>query len=225
MRRFLLVVLAAAVSAVFLLGAAASASAGTLDQQQTNTSGSGLDAESTQTIAQTFTAGLSGKLDQVDLHLGKLNGPTAPLSIELRDVSGGLPGSTILASQSVPQPSVPASPAFVPINFAVPASVAAGTQYAILAYSSSPFPQTYYWDLSSTTNPYAGGAVYYTNSAPPTTPWSSAITQDFAFKTYVAPVTSTSSTGQRAAALKKCKKKHSARARRKCRKKAKLLPV
>src|SRR5262249_45082054 len=32
-------------------------------------------------------------------------------------------------------------------------------------------------------------------------------------------------TGQRAAALKKCKKKHSARARRKCRKKAKLLPV
>ena len=110
MRRFLLVVLAAAVSAAFLLGAAASASAGTLDQQQTNTSGSGLDAESTQTIAQTFTAGLSGKLDQVDLHLGKLNGPTAPLSIELRDVSGGLPGSTILASQSVPQPSVPASP-------------------------------------------------------------------------------------------------------------------
>ena len=67
--------------------------------------------------------------------------------------------------------------------------------------------------------------MYYTNSAPPTTPWSSAITQDFAFKTYVAPVTSTSSTGQRAAALKKCKKKHSARARRKCRKKAKLLPV
>jgi len=32
-------------------------------------------------------------------------------------------------------------------------------------------------------------------------------------------------TGQRAAALKKCKKKHSALARRKCRKKAKLLPV
>src|SRR5262249_48277211 len=32
-------------------------------------------------------------------------------------------------------------------------------------------------------------------------------------------------TGQRAAALKKCKKKHSARARRRCRKKAKLLPI
>jgi hypothetical protein len=32
-------------------------------------------------------------------------------------------------------------------------------------------------------------------------------------------------TGQRAAALKKCKKKHSAHARKKCRKKAKLLPL
>jgi hypothetical protein len=32
-------------------------------------------------------------------------------------------------------------------------------------------------------------------------------------------------TGKRAAALKKCKKKHSAKKRRKCRKKAKLLPV
>jgi hypothetical protein len=35
----------------------------------------------------------------------------------------------------------------------------------------------------------------------------------------------TGPTGQRAAALKKCKKKHSKRARRKCRKKARLLPV
>src|SRR5262249_57315647 len=38
------------------------------------------------------------------------------------------------------------------------------------------------------------------------------------------PVTS-GPTGQRAAALKKCKKKHSKRARRKCRRKANLLPV
>jgi hypothetical protein len=32
-------------------------------------------------------------------------------------------------------------------------------------------------------------------------------------------------TGQRAAALKKCKKKHSKKAGKKCRKKSKLLPV
>ena len=37
--------------------------------------------------------------------------------------------------------------------------------------------------------------------------------------------TSGSPTGQRASGLKKCKKKHSVRARRKCRKRAKLLPV
>jgi hypothetical protein len=35
----------------------------------------------------------------------------------------------------------------------------------------------------------------------------------------------TPATGQRAAALKKCKHKHSKKKRRKCRKKAKLLPL
>jgi len=39
------------------------------------------------------------------------------------------------------------------------------------------------------------------------------------------PCPAAPATGQRAAALKKCKKKHSARARRKCRQKANLLPL
>ena len=39
------------------------------------------------------------------------------------------------------------------------------------------------------------------------------------------PAPANTPTGQRAAALKKCKKKHSKKARRKCRRKAQLLPV
>ena len=39
------------------------------------------------------------------------------------------------------------------------------------------------------------------------------------------PTTAAAPTGQRAAAIKKCKKKHSKKARKKCRKKANLLPV
>ena len=200
--------------------------AGTLDQQQPTASGSGLNAQSTQSVAQTFTAGLSGQLDQVDLHLEKLNNPTAPLSVELRDVSGGLPGSTVLASQSVPASSVPPSPAaaFVSINFLAPAPVAAGTQYAIVAYSANVFPVGYAWSLT-TGNPYAAGAVYFASSAPPTTAWMPDAGIDLAFRTYVTLPTPQTPTGQRAAALAKCKKKHSARKRRKCRKKANLLPV
>lgn len=39
------------------------------------------------------------------------------------------------------------------------------------------------------------------------------------------PMTAAAPTGQRAAAIKKCKKRHSKKARKKCRKKANLLPV
>ena len=142
--------------------------AGTLDQQQPTAGGSGLNAQSTQSVAQTFTAGLSGQLDQVDLHLEKLNNPTAPLSVELRNASGGLPGSTVLASQSVPASSVPPSPAaaFVSINFLAPAPVAAGTQYAIVAYSANVFPVGYAWSLT-TGNPYAAGAYSQPELLPP----------------------------------------------------------
>jgi hypothetical protein len=40
-----------------------------------------------------------------------------------------------------------------------------------------------------------------------------------------APPAATGPTGERAAALKKCKKKHSAKARKKCKRKARRLPV
>ena len=205
--------------------------AGTLDQQQSTVDNGGLYAHSAQSVAETFTAGLSGTLDQVDLHLQTYNSPTSPLSVELRDVSGGVPGNTVLASQSVPASSVPAAPAgaFVSINFPAPASVAAGTQYAIVAYGTSVYPIAYSWS-EGLGNPYAAGVEYYASSAPPTTAWTPDSTVDFAFKTYVATPTpqappSQNPTGQRGAALKKCNKKHSARKRRKCRKKANRLPV
>ncbi len=208
--------------------APAGAGAGTLDQQQGDATGSALDAYSNQSLAQTFTAGHSGKIDQVDLHLGEFLSPSAPLSVEIRNVSGGLPGSMVLASKSVSASDVPpdTAAAFVAINFAGSASVSAGTQYAIVAYSSTGFSNTYLWRESSTPNPYAGGVGVFTPGAP-TSSWMS-LGGDLAFKTYVAPLPATlptTPTGQRAAALKKCKKKHSAARRRKCRKKAQLLPV
>jgi hypothetical protein len=43
------------------------ASAGTLDQQQTDTSAGNSGVYSTQTIGQTFTPGLTGGLDQISI--------------------------------------------------------------------------------------------------------------------------------------------------------------
>jgi hypothetical protein len=203
-----------------------SALAGTLDQQQTDGSGPPL-LISPDSVAESFTAGLGGGIDQVDLYLGKISSPTAPLIVEIRNVSGGTPGSVTLASANALASGVPTSPAFVAIHFAVPALVSPGTQYAIVAYSSTSGGNEYTWYRSgSTPDPYPGGVLFVSSTTPPST-WVPSPTVDLAFKTYVATPVATPAppTGQRAAALKKCKKKHSKKAKKKCRKRASLLPV
>ncbi len=216
------------------------AMAGTLDQQQPTVTSMALNAHSMQSVAQTFTAGLTGKLDQVDLNVNKSGTPPVPLTVELRGVSAGLPGSAVLASQTVLASSVVAFPGsgWVSFAFPTPGSVTAGTQYAIVAQSAAVFPDTYAWSQGTGTDPYAGGAAYFASSSPPTTAWMPVPIgpPDFAFKTYVVPgppqtpTGATPATGQRAAALKKCKKRArknnwSHKRLRKCKKRANLLPV
>ena len=224
----------AATAAAVTLLIPSPALAGTLDQQQPIVGGTTVNAHSQQSVAQTFTAGLTGRLDQVDLNLNKIGTPPVPLTIELRDVSAGLPGSTVLASQSVLSPSVVASPSSSWISFAfpTPVPVTAGTQYSIVAHSAAVDPpDTYAWKVGTGTDPYPAGAAY--TASPPTAPWMIFMfgPPDFAFKTYVipappqAPAAATPPTGRRAAALAKCKRTHSAKQRRKCRKRARLLPV
>jgi hypothetical protein len=207
------------------------ASAGTLDQQQADGSGPQFLIYPGESVAQTFTAGLSGGIDQVDLYLGKISAPTAPLNVEIRNVSAGDPGSLTLATASVPASSVPGTAVFVPISFTTHASVAPGTQYAIVASSSTTSGNEYTWSRGlSTSDPYPGGVLFVSPTSS-SGPWTPSPTVDMAFKTYVAQVmtttgtTPTAPTGQRAAALKKCKKKHPHKAKKKCKKKANRLPV
>jgi hypothetical protein len=220
-RKMLTVALSAACAGWVLLPGAASA--GTLDQQQPNGGGSGLQVQGTQSVAQTFTAGISGGLDQVDLKLSGAGGtaPTLPLMVEIRNATGAGPGATVLANGSVPASAAPATPAFVSVAFANPAAVQAGTLYAIVAYNSDTAPRFWAWAIDPT-NPYSRGDSFYTASSPPGATWTSFAGNDLSFKTYVSPP---QPTGQQAAALKKCKKKRSKAKRRKCRRKAKKLPV
>jgi hypothetical protein len=202
---------------------------GTLDQQQLLTDGLEF-AHSSQSLAQTVTAGLSGGIDQVDLMLRYGGGaPTAPLSVEIRNASAGSPGTTVLASGSVPAAAVTTTETFLPITFATPAPVTAGTQFAIVAHSSTPNTNSFAWARSNLA-PYTGGSHFWAGSSPPAGPWNSVAGKDMTFKTYVAvPPAVTPPTGKRAAALKKCKKKfkkhHQKKKFKKCRKKAKRLPA
>ena len=180
------IALVAAVAALSLAVAVAPASAGTLDQQQTTVDTAPFGYRpgplpSTQSLAQTFTPELSGALDQVDLYLGRFSA-IGPLTVELRDVSGGAPGSTVLASASVPPPTCPPSlRAFVAVPFASPPPVDASHQYAIVAYAGG--TDLYGWP-AAVGNVYLGGAPFFSSASPPTTcPFG--ITADLAFKTYV----------------------------------------
>jgi hypothetical protein len=227
--RKVFVVLALLASASTFLGAATSASAGTLDQQQTDSSGTRYAPNPDQSLAQTFTAGIGGGLDRADLHLSKNGTPSLPITVEIRNASGGTPGSTVLASASVPASAVSSSPgAFVPISFTPPAAVVAGTQYAIVAYSSAAVPNIYAWS-ASLTNPYAAGNGFNTSNSPPSGSWNPLLSfLDFTFLTYVAPTPAIS--GERAAALATCKRRahkhHWSHKRLKgCKKDANRLPV
>ena len=193
--------------------------AGTQDQQQSLHDGNGLSiANDSFFVAQTFTAGISGKLDQVDLALSK-NGSPGPLTVEIRNVSGGSPATTVLASTGLDSSAVTAQAppgATVPVTFSAPATVAAGTQYAIVASNpSTGLPNLYGWYTSLDCQSLRRGHSVY-RDAPAGTSWTPVPSGDLAFTTYVVPAATgpTGPTGQRAAALKKCKKKHSHRSAR-----------
>ena len=78
------------------------------------------------------------------------------------------------------------SPQFVPATFATPAAVTAGTQYALVAYTTHAANDCCGWSYQDATDPYPGGAGFNSNTVPPQAPWS---TQgggdDYAFMTYV----------------------------------------
>jgi hypothetical protein len=215
--------IASAASGALLLGVAASASAGTLDQQQTSfgpvTSGA---INSSQSLAQTFTAGITGRLDEADLVLSKFFSPTDPVTIEIRNAAGSLPGTTVLASGSIPISAIPNDPdaAFVPAMFATPAPVTAGTQYALVAWSTNTTGNPG-WSFQQGTDSYPGGAGLNSQASPPSSEWNQPPGDDFAFKTYVVP----SPPAQPVPHKKKCKKhkkKHKSGAqiaKKKCKKK------
>jgi hypothetical protein len=184
--------LASAACAALLLGAAASASAGTLDQQQTS-SNSNAALFATQSAGQTFTAGITGGLDQADLLIFKTGPSAEPLTVEIRNASAGTPGTSVLASASIPNSAIGTTETFVPATFAPPAAVTAGTQYALVAYTTHVTNDWGGWFFQNATNPYSRGAGFNSHEpVPPQTSWSNqGGGDDYAFRTYVTPAPTT----------------------------------
>lgn len=189
--------------AAAMMLAPAAAHAGTLDQSQTghevpggifgpgvinaNDPGDGL--------AQMFTAGLTGDLDEARLFLQQYaTNNSGSLTVQIRDVPtvDGPPGTGVLATTAVAARQVPAAdapPTFVPVMFDPPAPVTAGNQYSIVAYTTQHEGYLWFSQFEGETGPYLSGTWFNSNESPPTT-WNYGFSNyDFAFKTYVKQAT------------------------------------
>jgi len=170
------------------------AGAGTLDQSQPVIGNGSAFVSSFVSTAQTFTSGLTGRLDQVDLAVSRAGAPvTLPLTIQIRTASGGVPSATILATVNLPAASIPiaSTPAFLSVAVAPSVPNTAGVQYAIVLSSGNcGFSNCFHWGFPGT-NPYAGGAALQSQSGGPWAATGFLTNSDLAFKTYVAQAPAT----------------------------------
>jgi hypothetical protein len=137
----------------------------------------------TMTFGQTFTAGKTGMLPEVDLYLQD-DSESSSLSVTIEGTTGGLPDDSKVIATSASS-TLPTSPAWVPFYFSSPSraySVTAGTMYAIVfATSGTQVP-----NISA--DAYAGGQSVFKGSGGWT---STSPAADLAFMTFVDTVTTT----------------------------------
>ena len=161
--------------------------AGTVDQQQTTSNNFIFAVAPNIAVGQTFTAGLTGRLDQVDLQLRLRGATAASIGVEIRTAVGNLPGPTVLASATISAASLPTAdpPPFTSIPFTSPAPVVAGTQYALVF----DLPENVVTEQVSTVDVYAGGRFSRSGAgrSGPYSPFPPV--EDLVFRTYVTQAT------------------------------------
>ncbi len=164
-----------------------------LDQQNTTLGTSGVGITITTWGGQTFTPSRTGQLTKVDINLfcSGCTGTTPNLTLSLRATSGGLPTGADLATATITGFSSGAA-VFYTATFGSPATVTAGTQYAlVIRPTANPSPGTYALTRSGTSTTgsdvYAGGTRV--SGATSGTVWSIPLTggvsTDAGFRTYV----------------------------------------
>lgn len=189
-------------SVVAVLGftAVPAAAAGPVDQQQLGggyglTFGIWFDPSAQYSmfeLAQTFTAGTTGELDQLELSLtrGVPNEPPPeqPVTVELRTADAGGPTETVLASATVPAELISdGAPTLVPVPIG-PVSVTAGSAYAIVVRGDGKYHWTFGFGQGS--DLYPGGTMYernITTTGGVFAPFCPEASCDFVFRTFVTP--------------------------------------
>jgi len=110
-----------------------------------------------QQLAQVVTTGMSGLLTTIRMPISG----SGSITLNILGVSGGIPNSTVLASEmfSVPSTSLGTFSSFA---LSTPLAFSVGDQFAIAVSSASPCCRA--WAQGPVGNPYAGGNAFVMNS-------------------------------------------------------------
>jgi len=153
---------------VTLTSVLGSAQAGVVDQSQEVFDTSLFVISPDWRIAQTFTAGMSGKLEKVDLHLTNVfDSELYPSTVSIVNVNGGVPDGALLGEAF----TGPLAAGVNSIDFSSDSIyLTSGVQYGIVMTNDDPahyFGPSTQW-RSTSTDVYAGGSVWSFSS---TTGW------------------------------------------------------
>jgi uncharacterized repeat protein (TIGR01451 family) len=165
-----------------------------LDQRSETLGTSGVGITVTTWGGQTFTPAVTGLLTKADVNLfcSGCTGTTPDLTLSVRATSAGLPTGGDLASATITGFANGGVNAFFTATFGAPATLTAGTTYAlVIRPTANPSPGTYALTRSGTStvgaDVYAGGTrvAGATSGTVWSIPLTGGITTDAGFRTYM----------------------------------------
>jgi uncharacterized repeat protein (TIGR01451 family) len=136
---------------------------------------------STTWSGQTFRAGVTGNLTKISLGLGLNSGTTGTVTVEIRNLNGTNPGTTVLASTTLGPVTNVGNVAVYTATFTTPAAVVSGTSYSVVVKGLSGSVFT----VRGNTSSLANGQFFTTTTSGGA--WT-AVVADMYFTTYVKPV-------------------------------------
>ncbi|MFL5746749.1 MAG: SprB repeat-containing protein [Niastella sp.] len=148
---------------------------------------------------QTFRAGVTGNLTKLTVGLGLSSGTSGTITVEIRNLNGANPGTTVLATGTLGPVTNVGTAALYTTTFATPAAVVSGTSYSIvlrLSVGNTVFGVRGYTAGGSS---LANGQVFTTTNSGTT--WT-AINADLYFTSYVTPPVTYFGSGNLVSAVK-----------------------
>lgn len=121
-------------------------------------------ANGNRDVAQSFISASAGPINRVSVYLGKVGSPGGDITVRIVSDDGDEPSNSDIANTVITPGIVGASPAWVDVAFASPATAVSGTKYwIVLDYGSSSASDHWNWRRDSS-DAYASNTGKYTSN-------------------------------------------------------------